>query len=98
MDPDDNVCLCFKVSLRKLAAHLECNKPRCASQLSECQSAGTGCHWCVPFITELHRRWQQGEPIEMGGSPAEYAAHRTEYKAAKKAASAPQPPAPPVAG
>lgn len=89
MEPEDNVCLCFKVSLRKLVTHLEVEKPRCASQMSECFGAGTGCHWCVPFLTELHRRWQQGAPLEMVEGPEDYAARRVDYKLAKKAAATP---------
>src|SRR5207249_4010968 len=35
MDLDDNVCLCFRVTQRKLLQHLRVAQPRVASQLSE---------------------------------------------------------------
>ncbi|MSR28853.1 MAG: (2Fe-2S)-binding protein [Phycisphaerales bacterium] len=87
MQLDDEVCLCFHVSQRKILAHLEHERPKCASQLSECFSAGTGCHWCVPFLTELHRRWSSGESMELIDSPADYAQRRQAYKAARKQAA-----------
>jgi len=83
MNPDDHVCLCFRVSLRKLNTYLDCEQPQVASQLSECFGAGTGCHWCVPFLKRLHDQWQAGQPTSLNESPAEYAARRAEYRKAK---------------
>ena len=80
MDPDQNVCLCFHVSLRKVVNHLKREKPRVASQLSECLGAGTGCHWCVPYLEELHRQWQDGEEPDLPVDPESYAAARTSYR------------------
>lgn len=79
MHPDDHVCLCFRVSLRKLRTYLNVQKPAVPSQLSECMGAGTGCHWCVPFLTSLHRQWERGEKPDLPVSPEEYAARRREY-------------------
>ncbi len=79
MHPDDHVCLCFRVSLRKLRTYLRREKPRVPSQLSECLGAGTGCHWCVPFIEELHRQWVAGEEPNLPESPEEYAARRLRF-------------------
>lgn len=53
MDLDDHVCLCFRVSRRKLLQYARRERPRVASQLSECGGAGTGCGWCVPFLRRL---------------------------------------------
>ena len=79
MDPDDHVCLCFRVSLRKLRTFLAREQPSVASRLSDCLGAGTGCHWCVPFLEELHRQWEAGEEPQLPVPPAEYAAKRLDY-------------------
>lgn len=55
MKPDDKVCLCYGVSLRKLVNFIQRERPAAASQIGQCLSAGTGCGWCVPFLRELHR-------------------------------------------
>jgi bacterioferritin-associated ferredoxin len=47
---DDEICLCFHVSKRKILNHLRVHQPRVPSQLSECGGAGTGCGWCVAFL------------------------------------------------
>jgi hypothetical protein len=49
------------------------------SQLSECLGAGTGCHWCVPFLRKLHAQWQAGEEIDLPLAPEEYARRRDRY-------------------
>ena len=53
MDPDDPVCLCFHVTRRKVIRYIRVEKPRRASQLSECFGAGTGCGWCRPYLARL---------------------------------------------
>ena len=55
MELDDEVCLCFHVSKRKLLSYMRINKARMrrASQLSECSGAGTGCGWCVGYLKWL---------------------------------------------
>ena len=50
MQLDDEICLCFHVTKRKILNHLRVHQPRVPSQLSECAGAGTGCGWCVPFL------------------------------------------------
>ena len=80
MDPDDHVCLCFRVSRRKLVNFMERERPRVASRLSECLGAGTGCQWCVPFLRRLHGQWQRGEVPDLPVAPAEYAARRARYR------------------
>ena len=75
MDLDDPVCLCFRVSKRKLLNYLRLHNPRVASQLSQCGGAGTGCGWCVPFLTKLFEQAQELDSL----SPEEYARRRAEY-------------------
>lgn len=53
MNLDDPVCLCFHVSRRKVIRFIKVEKPRRASQLSECFGAGTGCGWCRPYLERL---------------------------------------------
>ena len=74
MDLDDDVCLCFRVSKRKLLSYLRTQQPVVASQLSQCGGAGTGCGWCVPFLKKLF------EQQELAESAAEYAARREQYR------------------
>ena len=80
MLPDDHVCLCFRVSLRKIVNFMEREQPAVASQLSECLGAGTGCQWCVPFLRGLHHQWQSGRTPGLPIAPAVYAAQRRGYR------------------
>ena len=56
MDLDAPICLCFDVSRRKIIRFIKVDKPRRASQLSECFGAGTGCGWCRQILEQLHRQ------------------------------------------
>lgn len=73
MDLDDPVCLCFRVTKRKLLSYLRTQQPRVASQLSQCGGAGTGCGWCVPYLKRLF------EQQELGVTADEYASRRGEF-------------------
>lgn len=53
MELDDELCLCFHVSKRKVVNFVRIEQPVRASQLSECGGAGTGCGWCRPFLVSL---------------------------------------------
>ncbi len=53
MKPDDELCLCFHVSWRKVLNYLRIHKVKHASQLSECYGAGTGCGWCRKQLIRL---------------------------------------------
>lgn len=66
MQPDDELCLCFHVTRRKLENYLRTHRLRRASQLSECFGAGTGCGWCRPFLHRLFERdlERRGEPLD----------------------------------
>ncbi len=80
MDPDDHVCLCFRVSLRKLRNYIAREDPPVASKVADCLGAGTGCRWCVPFLVKLHDQHQAGIPMDLPVSPTEYAARRARYR------------------
>jgi len=67
MDPDDQVCLCYRVSLRKIRGYLAREDPPVASLISECLDAGTGCGWCVPFLEHLHAEHKAGRTPEQAG-------------------------------
>lgn len=56
MDLDARVCYCFHVTRRKLLSFLRVERPRVASELSQCNGAGTGCGWCVPFLRQLFEK------------------------------------------
>jgi bacterioferritin-associated ferredoxin len=65
MRADDELCLCFHVSLRKVVNFCVRERPAVASRISECLSAGTGCGWCVPYLKHLHRAVDSGAEIEI---------------------------------
>ncbi len=86
MDLDSEVCHCFHVTQRKLLNYLRVERPRVASQLSQCGGAGTGCGWCVPFLRQLFRK-AGGEAAATDLeqlTPEEYARRRAEYIRAGK--------------
>jgi len=80
MQDDDEVCLCFHVTQRKLRAYLRRDCPTVASQLTDCLGAGTGCGWCRPFLEQLHRQWEAGEDIGLGVHPPNYAEGRERHR------------------
>lgn len=53
MELDDELCLCFHVTKRKVINFLRIAKLKRPSQLSECYGAGTGCGWCRPYLCRL---------------------------------------------
>ncbi len=53
MVTDDELCLCFHVSWRKVINYIRIHRIRIPSQVAECQGAGTGCGWCRVFIRKL---------------------------------------------
>jgi NAD(P)H-nitrite reductase large subunit len=80
MDLDAKVCYCFHITQRKLLNFLRVEKPRVASQLSECGGAGTGCGWCIPFLKQLFEQAKQGGSTELEQlTPAEYERRRAAY-------------------
>ena len=61
LQPDDTVCFCFHVKLRKIETFCTVEKPQHPSQISDCLSAGTGCGWCVPMLKRIHKRLCPGQ-------------------------------------
>ena len=53
MKPEDELCLCFHVTRRKVENFLRVERPRTAAQLADCYGAGTGCGWCRPLLRKL---------------------------------------------
>lgn len=80
MDPDDHVCLCFRVSLRKITNFVAREDPPVASRIADCLGAGTGCQWCVPFLRKLHEQHRAGEEMGLPVGPEEYAKRRAAYR------------------
>lgn len=79
MNPDDEVCLCFHVSLRKIRAYMARENPPVASLISECLGAGTGCQWCVPFLKHLHAQHAAGQTPDLNVSPERYVQARVTF-------------------
>lgn len=80
MDRDDEVCLCFHVTRRKLVNFARRERPRVASQMSQCGGAGTGCGWCIPFLKQIHRQAAGGEATDLERlTSEEYARRRGAY-------------------
>jgi bacterioferritin-associated ferredoxin len=80
MQLDDELCLCFHVTQRKVLNFLKLEKPHVASQMSECFGAGTGCVWCRPYLKKLFDASKRAcLPPEELPDAAEYALGRTGY-------------------
>jgi NAD(P)H-nitrite reductase large subunit len=98
MQPDDELCLCFHVTKRKVFNYLRVEKPVRVGQLSDCFGAGTGCGWCRPFLQRMFDEARLAANQGSGPLPAssklvqskdeptaaEYAARRAEYVRAGK--------------
>ncbi len=86
MELDDQVCLCFHVSKRKVLNYIRIHHPRVPSQLADCGGAGTGCGWCIPFLKRYYEQAQAGtENLDDGLlSAEEYALMRGDYIQAGK--------------
>lgn len=81
MNLDDEICYCFHVSRRKLVNFAKRQQPVVPSQMSQCGGAGTGCGWCIPFLTQIFRQETgQAETTNLDQmSAAEYAQQRAAY-------------------
>ena len=95
MELDDELCLCFHVTKRKVINFLRVEKPRRAGQLSECFGAGTGCGWCRSYLQKLFDAAVAGGVTESDEpSAAEYAKLRSRY--VKAGGGTPPPGATPI--
>jgi NAD(P)H-nitrite reductase large subunit len=80
MELDDELCLCFHVSKRKVINFIRVERPKRPGQLSECFGAGTGCGWCRTYLRRLFDE-ERGKRAALAPEPSrdEYAAGRTRY-------------------
>jgi NAD(P)H-nitrite reductase large subunit len=80
MNLDDELCLCFHVSKRKVVNFIRVERPTRPGQLSECFGAGTGCGWCRTYLRRLFDQ-QRGQAAEPAAEPTaqEYARGRAKY-------------------
>ena len=62
MNVDDELCMCFHVSWRKIINYIRIERVKLPSQLAECQGAGTGCGWCRKAMRRLVERMEHGAP------------------------------------
>ena len=83
LELDDELCLCFHVTKRKVLNYIRIEQPQRPAQLSDCFGAGTGCGWCRPFLKNLLAQAQraEGDDDAAAAEPttAEYARRRTQY-------------------
>lgn len=80
MQPDDTVCYCYHVSLRKLMNFARRERPEHASRMSECLGAGTGCGWCIPYLCRIAESADEPAGAQLDITPEEYAAARQAYR------------------
>lgn len=80
MQLDDELCLCFHVTKRKVINFLRIERPQRESQLAECYGAGTGCGWCRPYLKRLFEASLKKDSLAPElPSADDYAAGRTGY-------------------
>lgn len=81
MSPDDKICYCYNVSLRKLRNYARREPLRRASEMSNCLGAGTGCGWCIPVLQRIFEvsRAEDSETIDLEMTPEEYSERRQSY-------------------
>ena len=77
MQPDDKICYCYGVPLRKLVNYARRERPERPSQMTGCLGAGTGCGWCIPHLMRIARDPDMTGLADM--TPEEYADQRKEY-------------------
>ncbi len=77
MQLDDKICYCFGVSMRKLINFSRRTRPQRPSQMTKCLNAGTGCGWCIPFLTRIANHPEAFAVDHL--TPEEYAKRRKNY-------------------
>ncbi|MFH0982985.1 MAG: (2Fe-2S)-binding protein [Planctomycetota bacterium] len=77
MEPDDEICYCYHVSLRKLVNFARRERPDHPSEMTRCLGAGTGCGWCIPFLERIAAEADHFDLTSM--TPEEYAQRRQTY-------------------
>ena len=80
MELDDELCLCFHVTKRKVINYIRVEKPSRPGQLSDCFGAGTGCGWCRTYLRHLFEQSRGGEAEPLPEPTAqEHAQARAKY-------------------
>jgi bacterioferritin-associated ferredoxin len=80
MNLDEELCLCFHVTRRKVVNYIRVEKPKRPAQLADCFGAGTGCGWCRPYLERLFEQAVlRGETAIDFPDAAEYAQLRSRY-------------------
>ena len=77
MNPDDEICYCYHVSMRKLVNFATRTQPQRPSRMTECLGAGTGCGWCIPFLIKIAEDPSGFVPPDL--TPENYAEKRKQY-------------------
>ena len=67
MDLDDDVCLCFRVSKRKIRNFIRIEQPKRVGMISECFGAGTGCGWCRGYLKKMFEQYSESPPAPLYG-------------------------------
>ncbi len=95
MDLDDEVCLCFHVTKRKVLSYIRVENVRRPGQLAECFGAGTGCGWCRPYLEHLFRAASgSGDPDAEQLTYEQYSRMRQHYLDSGAGAPSPGPDSP----
>ncbi|MDG2015160.1 MAG: (2Fe-2S)-binding protein [Pirellulaceae bacterium] len=94
MDADQEICLCFHVTRRKIENFIRLDQPVRAGQLAECFGAGTGCGWCRKYLVSLFESAQLAADSDKPSSPEipsadSYAEMRRQYRAEKRQGAGP---------
>jgi bacterioferritin-associated ferredoxin len=101
MQADDELCLCFHISCRKVLNYIRVHQVKYPSQIADCGGAGTGCGWCRKQIEKLLVLSLENPPSaeQIDGWLAEntpdrqkYAEARARYKASRSKDSKDQEP------
>ena len=63
--------------MRKLVHFSRRTRPQRPSRMTECLGAGTGCGWCIPFLTKIAEDPDAFQLTEL--TPESYANQRVNY-------------------
>lgn len=85
MEADDELCLCFHITCRKVLNYIRVHQVKIPSQLAECGGAGTGCGWCRKQLEKLLVLASDTPPSadEIEGWLAAYTPNRKKYAEAR---------------
>ena len=79
MEPNEELCLCFHVTQRKVANFIRLEKPKRVGQLADCFGAGTGCGWCRPFLERMFQAALSQQDSADLPTSEEYAQRRSQF-------------------